>query len=51
MLNNQPPISHHPLGTHKTISKKAIQKIAVATGDLIGNKSANKITKKYIRDS
>ena len=29
----------------KTTSKKAIQKIAEATGDLIDNKIANKITK------
>ena len=28
----------------KTASKRAIQKIAEATGDLIGNKSADKIT-------
>ena len=29
----------------KTTSKKAIQKTAEATGDLIGNKTADKITK------
>ena len=29
----------------KTSSKRVIQKIAEATGDLIGNKFANKITK------
>ena len=29
----------------KTTSKRAIQKIAEATGDLIGNKIADKITK------
>ena len=28
----------------KTVSKRAIQKTAVATGDLIGNKIADKIT-------
>ena len=28
----------------KTASKRAIQKIAEATGDLIGNKTADKIT-------
>ena len=38
----------------ETTSKKAIQKTAEATGDLIGNKNANKITKapkaqKYFR--
>ena len=30
---------------HKTAPKSEIQKIAEATADLIGNKSANKITK------
>ena len=29
----------------KTTSKKVIQKTAEATGDLIGNKNANRITK------
>ena len=29
----------------KTASKRAIQKTAEATGDLIGNKTANKITR------
>ena len=41
-------------GAFNTTSKKAIQKTAEATGDLIGNKNANKITKapkaqKYFR--
>ena len=31
--------------TFKTASKRAIQKTAEATGDLIGNKIADKITK------
>ena len=31
--------------TLKTASKRGIQKIAEATGDLIGNKIADKITK------
>ena len=32
--------------THKTASKRGNQKTAEATGDLICNKTANKITKK-----
>ena len=37
MLNNQPQMYF------KTASKRAIRKIEEATGDLIGNKIANKI--------
>ena len=33
-----------PTDAIKTASKRAIQKIATATGDLIGNKIAHKIT-------
>ena len=33
-----------PTDARKTASKKAIQKMAEATGDLIGNKIADKIT-------
>ena len=33
-----------PTDARKTASKKAIQKLAEATGDLIGNKIADKIT-------
>ena len=35
----------HSLFRVKTASKRAIQKAAEATGDLISNKSINKITK------
>ena len=49
MLNNQ---SHLKLLQKKqyfkkSISKRVIQKTADATDDLIGEKNANKITKKY----
>ena len=34
-----------PLDAFKTTSKRVIQKLAEATGDLIGNKTANAVAK------
>ena len=41
LLDNAKKLTTH---TIKTVSKRAIQKTAEATGDLIGNKFADKIT-------
>ena len=38
---------HFTINAVKATSKRAIQKTAVATGDLIGNKTADKITQQF----